>query len=116
LLRGVPDHLAPVARVEVHVDVGHLAPPGVEHALEQQVVADGIDVDDAEAVRDARTGRAPPPRTDADTARLPVAHQVPDDEEVRREAYRLDDVELVVDPLAHVGLQLGAVTLARAVE
>ena len=65
----VLDHLAAVAGVEVHVDVGHLLAPRVQEALEQQVVPDGVDVDDAEAVRDARARRAPPPGTDPDAAR-----------------------------------------------
>ena len=114
LLRRVPDHLAAVARVEVHVDVGHLLAARVEHPLEQQVVLDRVDVDDAQAVRDARTGRAPPPRPDADAARLGVAHEVPDHEEVRGEAHRLHDVELVLDALDHVRRGRGAVALARA--
>ena len=102
LLRRVPDHLAAVAGVEVHVDVGHLLATRVEHPLEQQVVLDRVDVDDAQAVRDARTGRAPPPGADPDPARLRVVHEVPHDEEVRREPHRLDDVELVLDALDHV--------------
>ena len=114
LLRGVADHLAAVARVEVHVDVGHLLATGVEHPLEQQVVLDRVDVDDAQAVRDARTGRAPPPGPDADAARLRVAHEVPDDEEVRGEAHRLHDVELVLDALDHVLRRRLPVALARA--
>ena len=114
LLRGVPDHLAAVARVEVHVDVGHLLAARVEHPLEQQVVLDRVDVDDAQAVRHARTGRAPPPGPDADPARLRVAHEIPHDEEVRREAHRLDDVELVLDALDHVRRGRRAVALARA--
>ncbi len=65
----VLDHLAAVAGVEVHVDVGHLLAAGVEEPLEQQVVLDGVDVDDAQAVRHARSRRAPPARTHADAAR-----------------------------------------------
>ena len=40
-LGGVLDHLAAVARVEVHVDVGHLLAARVEEPLEQQVVLIG---------------------------------------------------------------------------
>ncbi len=96
-LRGVADELAAVARVEVHVDVGHLLAARVEEPLEQQVVLDRVDVDDAQAVRDARAGRAPPARPDADLGLARVAHEIPDDEEVRREPHRLDDAELVLD-------------------
>ena len=61
-LRRVLDHLAAVARVEVHVDVGHLLAARVEEPFEEQVVLDRVDVDDAQAVGDARTRRAPPAR------------------------------------------------------
>ena len=40
-LRRVADHLAAVARVEVHVDVGHLLAARVQEPLEQQVVRIG---------------------------------------------------------------------------
>ena len=93
----VADHLAAVAGVEVHVDVGHRLAAGVEKPLEQQVVADRVDVGDAQAIRHARSGRAPAPGPDADAvlARIPV--EVPHDEEVRGEPHRFDDAEFVVE-------------------
>ena len=60
-LGGVADHLRPVAGVEVHVDVGHLLAPRVQEPLEEQVIANGIEVDDAQAVGHAAAGRAPRP-------------------------------------------------------
>ena len=114
LLRRVPDHLAAVARVEVHVDVGHLLAARVEEPLEQQVVLDRVDVDDAQAVRDARAGRAPPSGPDPDAVRLGVAHEVPDDEEVRRESHRLDDVELVLERSSTCSAGVGAVAVLGA--
>ena len=53
----VTDHLAAPAFVEVHVDVGHLLAARVQEALEEQVVSDRVDVDDAQAVRHAATRR-----------------------------------------------------------
>ena len=53
---GVLDHVAAVPFVEVHVDVGHLHPARVEEPFEEQVVADGIDIDDLEAVGHAAPG------------------------------------------------------------
>jgi hypothetical protein len=60
-LGGVADHLAPVALVEVHVDVGHLLAARVQEPLEQQVVADRVDINYAQAVGDTAARRAPPP-------------------------------------------------------
>jgi hypothetical protein len=105
LLGGVAHHVAAVALVEVHVDVGHLLAARVEEALEEQVVADGVEVDDAQAVGHAAAGRRPPARPDPD-ARVPgEADQVPHHEEVGGEAHVPDDAELVVEPLDHVGGQ-----------
>src|SRR2546430_3329213 len=66
--------------VEVHVDVGHLLAARVQEALEQQVVPDGVDVDDAQAERDARARRAPPPRAHPDAAGPRVPHEVRSEE------------------------------------
>jgi hypothetical protein len=97
----VADHLAPGALVEVHVDVGHLLAPGVEEALEQEVVLDGVEVDDAQAVGHAAPGRRPPPGAGAD-ARFPgVADEVPHHQEVGRKAHADDDAQLVLEPLGH---------------
>ena len=101
-LGGVLDDLAPVSLVEVHVDVGHLLPARVQEALEDQVVPDRVDVHDAQAVRHARAGRAPPPRSHPDPSRPRVADEVPHHEEVGGEAHVLDHAELVLEPLQDV--------------
>ena len=53
----VADHLAPVALVEVHVDVRHLLATGIEKAFEQDVVTDRVEVNDPKAVRNAASDR-----------------------------------------------------------
>ena len=95
---------------------GICGPARVEEPLEEQVVADRVDVDDVQAVRDARPGRAAPPRADPDGALAGVAEQVPDDQEVRREAHRLDDAELVLEALHDVGRDRVAVAFRGAGE
>ena len=66
---GVADHVAAVALVEVHVDVGHGATPRVQEPFEDQAVAQRVDVHDAQAVRDAAPGRRPRPGP----TRMPVS-------------------------------------------
>jgi hypothetical protein len=56
LARDVIDHLAAPALTEVDVDVRHRHALGIEEAFEQQVVMDRIDIGDAEAPRDQRSG------------------------------------------------------------
>ena len=110
----VADHLAAVAGVEVHVDVGHRLATRVQHALEQQVVLDRVDAGDAQAVRHARSGRAPSTGAHADAARPRVAVEVPHHEEVGREPHRLDDAELVIEPLDDLGRRRDPVPFLRA--
>ena len=62
LLRGIAHDVGPVTLVEVHVDVGHLLAARVQETLEEEVVADGVEVDDAQAVGDAAAGGRPPAR------------------------------------------------------
>ena len=96
------DDLVAALGVEVDVDVGHLAPGGVEEALEEQVVGDGIGVGDAQHVaHDAVAGRASPRVEDA--ARAGELDDVVHGEEVLREAELLDDLELAVEAVEHLG-------------
>ncbi len=114
LLGRVADHLVAVTRVEVHVDVGHRDPARVEEALEQQVVADRVEIGDPQAVGHRAPGRRPPARTDADAVAPGVGDEIPDDEEVRREAHRRDRVELEVDALDDIGRQARSPQRRRA--
>jgi len=58
----VGDDLVAAGGVEVDVDVGHLAPLGVEEALEEQRMRDGVGVRDAERIGDDGVAGAPPSR------------------------------------------------------
>ena len=103
LLRHVADHaLAPADR-EVDVDVGHRHPLGIEEALEQQPVAQRIDVGYRQAVGDDRSRRRPASGADGDPVLLGVAHEVPHDQEVGGEPHALDHAELHLGPFAGFG-------------
>ncbi len=99
----IADHLVPVTRVEVHVDIGHRHALRVEKPFEKQVVADRIQFGDAKAVGHRAAGRGAAARTHPDVQVTGVLDQVPGDDEVRRVAHLVDDVELVVDALACLG-------------
>ena len=66
LVGRVVDHAVAARDGEVDVDVRHRLPARVEHALEQEVVLDRIDLRDPEAVRDERPCGRSAPRPDAD--------------------------------------------------
>jgi hypothetical protein len=93
----VLDHLLPrVARGEVEVDVGPLAPLLREEALEEELHLHRVDRGDGEGVADgAVRGRAAPLDEDV----LPPAEldDVVDDEEVAGEVELLDEVELALE-------------------
>ena len=99
---------------EVDVHVGHRLAARVEEALEQQVVADRVDVGDLEAVGDEAAGGRAAARADADRrCCLREVDEVPDDQEVVGEAHLLDRLQLVLEPLVQLGVDL-AVALLQA--
>src|SRR6266540_3626110 len=100
LFRDVPDDLVAPALVEVHVDVGHLLPLGVEEPFEDEPIAQRIEVRDLEAVADNRPGGGSASRPHADAVVAGEPDEVPHDQEVAGEPHLLDDQELGVEPLA----------------
>ncbi len=93
----VVDDLVPAAVLEVHVDVGHRHPVGVEEPLEGEAVQDWIDRRDPEGVgHDRPRGAAATGRGDPLLAREP--DEVRHDQEVAGVAHREDHAELVVEP------------------
>ena len=74
-----------IAGGEIEIDVGPLAAAFAEEALEEEVHADGVDGGDFEGVTDDGVcgGAA---ALDEEAILLAVADDVPDDEEVAREA------------------------------
>ncbi len=111
LVNHVVDYaLAPFV-VEVGVDIGHALAVRVQEALEQQVVLDGVDVGDADAIGHRAARRAPTPGADQHAHVPPRVDEVLHDEEVAREAHRLDGEELEVEAL--LDLRVEAVDAPR---
>ena len=100
LLGHVVDHALAAVHREVDVDVGHRLAARVQEALEQQVVADRVDVGDAQRVGHERAGGRAAARADADAVGLGEADEVPDDQEVVGEAHLADRLELELEPVA----------------
>ena len=98
-LGDVGDHLFTAFHAEVDVEIGHGDPFRVQQALEQQVVFQGIQFRDAEAVGHQRcvAGTATAHRH----AMLPPpVDELLDDEEIARELHLRDDAELVLQPFS----------------
>ena len=89
--------------VEVNVDIGHRDAVGVEETLEQQVVFQGVDVGDVQAVGHHASGCAASARTDPGAFAARRLDEVLHYEEVVREAHVGDGLQLELDT---VGLLL----------
>ncbi len=106
------EHLGAAVITKIQVDIRHGNTPGVEEALEDQPVMDGLDQGDIQAVGDDRTvagaaGVVP------DALLAGIAAQVPHDEEIGVEAHLVDDLELVIQALAHLWI-VRLVTIAAS--
>ena len=108
----VVDDLIAAARIEVDVDIRHAHTAGIEEALEEEVVGDGIDRGDAENVGDDGVGGRASTGA-ADTVLAREAHDIPDTEKEGGQSHLLDDRELVGELIADLRGE-GAIKLAHA--
>ena len=100
----VGDHLLAAVHAEVDVEVGHRDAVGVEEPLEEEAVAQRVEVGDGQRVGDEASRRRSRGRgRPGCRALLGPLDEVGDDEEVAGEAHALDDAELELEALA-VGL------------
>src|ERR1041384_4192040 len=90
----VIDDVPTATDAKVDIDIGHGHTPGVEKALEEEIVLEGIDVSDLETVGDQRPRRRPATGSDGNRMLFGVANEVPDDEEVAGETHLLDHLDL----------------------
>jgi hypothetical protein len=95
----VADDLFPAVHAEVDVEVGHRHPFGVQEPLEQQRVAQWIEVGDRQRIGHQTARARAAPRTDRDVVVLGPFDEVGNDQEVAREAHPLDDAKLELQPL-----------------
>src|SRR5215207_6973843 len=113
LLLDVVDDPVAAGDGEVDVHVGHGLAARVEEALEQEVVPDRVDVRDLERVGgDGSRGRSST-RADLDAVLLREADEVPDDQEVVREAHLLDRLQLEPEAILELWRD-GSVPLLQA--
>ena len=99
LLGHVVDDAVAAGDREVDVHVGHRLAARVQEALEEEVVLDGVDLGDVEAVGGERACGRAAAGADRDAVLLRELDEVPDDQEVVGEAHLLDRLELELEPL-----------------
>ena len=98
LLGHVVDHAFAARDGEVDVHVRHRLAPGVQEPLEEQVVADRIEVGDLEAVGDEAAGGRAAAGADRDPLLLREVDEVPHDQEVVGEPHLADRLQLEAEP------------------
>ena len=87
--------------LEIDIDIGRLAPFGRDEPLEQQIGAIGIDFRHTEAETDRGIGSRAAPLAE-DVLRARKAHDVMDGEKIRRVLQLRDQLELVIEIVAHL--------------
>ena len=90
----------PVAALhaEVHVEVRHRDALRIQEPLEQQVIAQRVEIGDAERVRDQRARAGATARTHRHAVLARPADEIRHDQEVARETHLADHVELARQP------------------
>ncbi len=98
LVLHVADDLVAPVLAEVDVEVGHGHAFGVQEPLEQQAIAQGIQIRDGQNVGDQRPGTGPAPRPHRDALALGPLDEVGNDQEIAGEIHVDDDAEFQVQP------------------
>ncbi len=107
------NHAIAAVHAEVDIEVGHGHTFGIEEALEQQVVGQGVEIGDLECIGHQRAGAGATSRPDRHAVLLGPADKVHDDEEVTREAHLVDDAELEIQAVGIHLAPLGVVGCCR---
>jgi hypothetical protein len=90
-LTDVFDDFAAAFHAEIDVDIWRADPLRVEETLEDESVAEGVDISDAQHVGDEGTGGGSTAWANGNASVFGVLDEVPDDEEIADEAGFLDD-------------------------
>ena len=101
LARYVVDDAAAVFIAEIHVDIGHRHPFRIEEPFKEEVVFQRVQPRNPQQIRYDGARRRAAARADGDIVVAGKLDIVPYDEEVRRKAHLVDDVQLVIHAFPH---------------
>ncbi len=96
----IVDHAVAAVLAEVDVEVRHRDALGIQETLEEQVVAQWIEVGDAERISDERSGTRAAARPDRHAVLLRPVDEIGHDQEVAGEAHLHDGADLEIEPRA----------------
>ena len=92
-LTDVVNHLAAPTHAEINVNIGHRNALGVQESLEQQIVLQRVHVRDLQRVAHQAARSRASPRPHGNLLRARVTNEIPDDQEVAREAHLLNHLD-----------------------
>ena len=107
------DHFLPALEAEIHVDIRHGHTLRIQESLEQQIIADGIDVGDVQAVGDDASCGGSSPGAHRNVVFSGVVDEIPDDQEVVHIAHLPDNIQFVIHSFFQRPVVFG-VTLLQA--
>ena len=95
----VVDDLGSSVLAEIDIKIGHTDTLRIEKALKQQIVFDGIDARDADAISTQRAGARASAGTYGDILAFRVLHEIVNDQKVIDESHLFDNGQLIIEPL-----------------
>ena len=98
----IDDFAAPV-HAEIHVDIGQRNALGIQEALEEQLVLQGIDIGDPQRIGNQRARGRSAARSHRNAMLARVADKIPDNQEVSGKLHLLDDGDFLRQTLLVFG-------------
>jgi len=102
LFLDVADDLFTALIAEIDVDVRHRDALGIEKTLEDQVIADRIEVGDLEHIGDQAAGGRTAAGSHRDVLAAGITDEIGGDEKIARIAHLPDDLKLILQPLLQI--------------
>ena len=82
---------------EIDIDIGHADTFGIQEPLKDQIVFDGINIGDPQAIGYKAAGSRASSRSDGYTVRFCIVDKIGDDEKITGKTRFLDDVQFVIE-------------------
>ena len=95
----VVDDLRASVLAEIDIKIGHTDTLRIEKALKQQIVFDGIDARDADAISAQRAGARASAGTYGDIFAFGILYEIIDDQEVIDKSHLFDNGQLIIESL-----------------
>ena len=97
----IANHLIAIARIEVHVDVGHGNSTWVQEPFKDEVVLNGVKVCNAQAICNGTARSRTTTRSDTNVLFTRITNEVPHNEEIRTESHSTNYFKFIIKALRY---------------